>query len=75
MRRGLGGEKTYKLMIHHYRSHRQISVSSSKSFFLAIITLAQNVQSLTAKKDKSKHIKYLPPTGHSYSKSFCQEAI
>ena len=44
MRRGLGGGKTYNLIIHHYQSHHQISVSSSKSFFLAIITLAQNVQ-------------------------------
>jgi len=50
MRRGLGGGKTYNLMIHHYQSHYQISVSSSKSFFLAIITLAQNVQSFTAQK-------------------------
>jgi len=73
-RRGLGGGKTYNLMIHHYQSHHQISVSSSKSFFLAIITLAQNVQSFTAKNDKTKHIKYLSPTGH-YSKNFCQEAI
>jgi len=43
------GEKQ-NLIIHHYQFHHQISVSSSKSIFLAIITLAQNVQPFTAKK-------------------------
>jgi len=67
------GEK-HNFMIHHYQYHNQISVFSSISIFLAIITLAQNVLLFTAKNVKSKHVKYLSPTGH-YIKIFCQEAI